>query len=239
MSAYEDLAKPAPKVGAATAEQYISDEKVAVEPARASEGVAVEPPPRVGPAAMERDINKIAASTAPNNSADVLSVAALRKIGADFESKAAVMKGSPKKNFLRRAVPILFDERDFVSYGEVTRYVFIQGPCCFIYTDAVDQSPLYTINLEDVVAILEDPKKPDKNSFTVSPRINTNEARENLATILLKHKSTGKQAYQFTFDLSGDKSIAKRFMDVFHQNHHLKPLSVSAMIASEAKKEKQ
>ena len=50
-----------------------------------------------------------------------MSVAALRgDSGADFEGNAAVLRGAPKKDILKRFLPLFFDERDFVAYGEVS-----------------------------------------------------------------------------------------------------------------------
>lgn len=132
--------------------------------------------------------------------------------------KAGVVKGGVQKNFLRKCFPFLFDERDFISMGEVLRYVFVKANCIFVYGQETDPSPLYAIQLETVRAIEEDPKNPDNNSFTISPRIKTNETGESLVTILLKDRKSGKQAYQFTFDTTSDKSVGKRFLDVINFN---------------------
>ena len=102
--------------------------------------------------------------------------------------------------------------------GEIARYVFVKGDCILVYGQETDPSPLYAIPLENFRAVQEDPKNPDRDSFTISPRANTNEARINLVTILLKYKDSGKQAYQFTFDTTADRSIATRFMDVIASN---------------------
>jgi hypothetical protein len=137
-----------------------------------------------------------------------------------WQKKAAVLRGAPSKNALQIWLPCFFDERDFVALGEVTRYVFVKGNCIFVYGQETDPSPLYAIPLETVQAVKEDPKKLDKHSVTISPRVNTNEARENLLTILLSNpnpnpnKTTRKHAYQFTFDVSHDKSVAKRFLEL-------------------------
>ena len=119
---------------------------------------------------------------------------------------------------MKRLLPIIYDEGDFVSYGEVLRYIFVKANCIFVYGDETDQQPLYLIQLDTVKAIQENSKKPDKYSFTISPRINTNEAKENLVTILLKDVKTGKQVYQVAFDTTDDKSLAKRFLDVMRTN---------------------
>ena len=133
-----------------------------------------------------------------------------------FWKKAAVLRGAPSKNALQKWLPFCFDERDFVAMGEVTRYVFVKGNCIFVYGQETDPSPLYAIPLETVQAVKEDPKKLDKHSVTISPRVNTNDARENLVTILLHDRATQKHAYQFTFDVSPDKGVAKRFLDLIN-----------------------
>ena len=56
-----------------------------------------------------------------------MSVAALRgESGSDFEGNAAVLRGAPKKNILKRVLPLCFDERDFVAYGEVRSRVLVR-----------------------------------------------------------------------------------------------------------------
>lgn len=132
--------------------------------------------------------------------------------------KAAVIQGGVPKNFLRKFFPLCFDERDFVSFGEVTRYVFVKGNCIFIYGEATAPVPLYAILIGTVRAEQEDPKNPDSNSHTVSPQANNNEAAENLVTVLLRDKETERIAYQVTFDTTSDKSVAKRFLDIINRN---------------------
>lgn len=132
--------------------------------------------------------------------------------------QAAVIKGGVQRNFLRRALPVFFDERDFVSMGEVMRFILVKGNCLFVFGQETDPSPLYAVQLETLRVLQEDPRKPDKESFTISPRIDSNEARKELVTILLKDKTTGKQRYQITFDTKEDKSLAKRFLDVLDTN---------------------
>lgn len=108
--------------------------------------------------------------------------------------------------------------RDFVSFGEVLRFIFVKSNCIFIYTDETAAFPLYAIQISEVTAEREDPKRPDKNSFTVSPQANTNEAAANLVTFLLRDKVTKKIAYQVTFDTTHDKTLGKVFMDIFQRN---------------------
>jgi hypothetical protein len=63
-----------------------------------------------------------------------ISVEALRgESGADFEGNAAVLRGAPKKDILKRFLPLFFDERDFVAYGEVREiWEFVFAFCVFL-----------------------------------------------------------------------------------------------------------
>ena len=94
----------------------------------------------------------------------------------------------------------------------------IKGECCFVYLENTDLSPLYGFSLSEVYPLVENPKNPDKCSVTVNPAKNTNETHHDMVTILLKYKSSGKQAYQFTFETDEDKSIATRFFDIVERN---------------------
>ena len=49
-----------------------------------------------------------------------MSVATLRKDGTDFEGRAAVCRGAPKKHFLKLILPMFYDQRDFVTFSEVS-----------------------------------------------------------------------------------------------------------------------
>jgi hypothetical protein len=197
-----------------------------------------------------------------------ISVAALRgESGADFEANAAVLRGAPKKDILKRWLPLFFDERDFVAYGEVSlleswacllhallfssqivlpflhqvlRFVLIKGDCCFVFTEQDDLAPIYAIPLDEVYAILEDPTNPDKGSVTISPTSNRNMSKEDLKTVLLKYKKDSSQAFQFTFNTHSDKSLAKRFLDIVERCSSGKdkgPVRASVMHAKEVGKE--
>ena len=149
-----------------------------------------------------------------------------------FSSKAAVIKGGVEKNLLRKLLPLCYDERDFLSYGEVVRYVYVHGNYIFVYpTDDDDYDdanvderiPLHVIPISSSgqqrqrqwLVEIEDPKHPDPCSYTISPRPNTNITGEHYATVLLKDKwYSRKILYQFTFDVSSDRGLAKRFVDV-------------------------
>ena len=58
----------------------------------------------------------------------------------------------------------------------------------------------------------EDPNKPHKTSLTVSPMPNSNLQGESYETVLLLD-SKKSLAYQFTFRMSEDKSVADRFIE--------------------------
>lgn len=55
-----------------------------------------------------------------------------------LSKKAAVLRGAPAKNILQKCLPCIFDERDFVAMGEVSRYVFIKGNVIFVYGQETD-----------------------------------------------------------------------------------------------------
>ena len=80
-----------------------------------------------------------------------------------------VLRGVREKNLLAKLLPCVFGERDFVSYGEVLRYVVVKGDNCFIFTEENDPSPLYAIPLHDKTAKREDPNNPEGTSLTISP----------------------------------------------------------------------
>ncbi len=112
---------------------------------------------------------------------------------------------------LGKIIPMLYDDRDFVAYGEIERYVVVQDNTCFVYTESTDPSPLYTIPIESLKAVREDPRKPHKRSLTVRPKPNSSLQGCGLETILLLDDND-KLAFQFTFDLSRGKSLADDFM---------------------------
>lgn len=207
------MATAAPRVEPAVATGAPQSESVRIDPARPSAAPMVEKAQRVEPAVPF--VSPPPTTTVQR--AEAMSVAALRnKSGEHFESYAAVIKGAAEKNFLKRVLPCIFDERDFVAYGEVQRFVLVKGNCCFVYGEEFDVRPLYAISLEDVRPYMEDRRFPDKQSITVSPTTG-NIGKGDLTTVLLKDSATGKQAFQFTFNTSADRSLAKRFYDAIEQ----------------------
>eukprot|EP00525_Craspedostauros_australis_P005984 CAMPEP_0198109624 /NCGR_PEP_ID=MMETSP1442-20131203/1682_1 /TAXON_ID= /ORGANISM="Craspedostauros australis, Strain CCMP3328" /LENGTH=109 /DNA_ID=CAMNT_0043765367 /DNA_START=1566 /DNA_END=1891 /DNA_ORIENTATION=- len=109
MSAYEQLAKPAPDVGPAVADGARLHDDVVVEAAKPSEEAVVAPAKAVAPAMMgTAAMNKRDAQRQAGNGnavmgvvqRDSLAAADLLKIGSDFQSKCCLIKGGPPKNFL-------------------------------------------------------------------------------------------------------------------------------------------
>ncbi|CAJ1961049.1 unnamed protein product [Cylindrotheca closterium] len=217
MSAMEHLAAPAPEVEVAEADRAIPSASFEVAPVTPCEDASVQSVRSVEPAMTVDDPKKLAPPMSKEE-ASHLSVKALRRSGIEFESKAAVIQGGVKKDIFRKCLPLFFDERDFVSYGEVVRYMFIKNNCILVYTDDTSPFPLYAIQISDVTVEQEDPRKPDKYSFTVSPQPNTNKPAENMLTFILRDKVKRKIAYQVTFDTTNDKSLGKMFMDLFQRN---------------------
>lgn len=121
-----------------------------------------------------------------------------------FESVAAVIPGEAEKNIFMRMLPRVFDERSYVSFGEVKRYIAVVEGSCYIFADSTDPSPLYTIPLNNLHLMREDSSRPHFRSHTVSPEANTglpraNQSRETLETALLID-TKGKICFQLTFD---------------------------------------
>jgi hypothetical protein len=88
MSAFQNLASPAPAVEAAKAERAAASEELNVEPATPSEDATVDAAKSVGPAVTYDDPKKFAPPMTQQE-ASHLSVAALRGSGAEFESKVS------------------------------------------------------------------------------------------------------------------------------------------------------
>lgn len=87
MSAFQDLASPAPKVEAAEADKAVACGDLKAEPALPSEDALVEPAKRVEPAVT--DDHKKWAPPIIKEEASHLSVSALRGSGTDFEGKVS------------------------------------------------------------------------------------------------------------------------------------------------------
>mmetsp|Transcript_16902 Transcript_16902/g.48819 ORF Transcript_16902/g.48819 Transcript_16902/m.48819 type:complete len:148 (-) Transcript_16902:1953-2396(-) len=109
-------------------------------------------------------------------------------------------------------MPCIFDERDFVAFGEVLRFVIVKGSNCFVFGGETDASPLYSIPLEELLPKMEDRENPEGTSLTISPSFN-NISKDDISTVLLKYPS-GRIAYQFTFNTKEDSTVAERFFSL-------------------------
>lgn len=210
----EHYAAPAPRVEEARVDDAIAVEPAVAPPAQFTGAATADACAPVEPATLYSSI-KSALNDDDNNMGKGLRTKQVRgNTGAEFESYAAVIKGRVHKNFLQIILPCVYDERDFVAYGEVKYYVLVKEGLCYIYVAETDPSPLYAIELDDYFPVLEDHLHPEKGSVTVSPMPNTNLPRETMKTVLLKNKTDGKQAFQFTFDTEHDSQLAKAFFDL-------------------------
>mmetsp|Transcript_7528 Transcript_7528/g.11576 ORF Transcript_7528/g.11576 Transcript_7528/m.11576 type:complete len:266 (+) Transcript_7528:24-821(+) len=220
---------PAPKVEAATAEAVTPKASPLAEapvessvtnaetPANASYISAAPPPDASLTTDAEQDASEGIEMKYDDSSKP--SVEALRATGKIlFEGYAAVIIGPVQKNICEKALKCFYDERSFLSYGEVKRYiVIIKGSnTIFVYADADMPSPMYTIPLEDLELEKEDPQNPHFFSHTISPEagepFSNNKSKASLDTVLLIDGG-GKIAYQLAFDNSeeggggGDKTL--------------------------------
>ena len=93
------------------------------------------------------------------------------------------------------------------------RLVIVKGKNCFIFVDEYASTPINAFPLEGLYAELENRKKPDKKSVTVSPEGKNSLSSSSLSTILLRSVSTEKIAYQISFDMKGDKTIVDKFLE--------------------------
>lgn len=214
------LVEDAPQVEAATAEAAIPDERVVVEdapvvkPAVAGrENDETSPSP---PLTQPRSQDKHTKYSNGGKNSHPLSVKSLRGgAGADFASVAAVVARPGSRTWYQRWFPMVFEERNFLSFGEAEKFVLVKGGCCFIFPDDLSVSPLYAIPLGKVVPVLENRYKPHPKSITISPEGVKNLSSESLRTVLLMHGSTIE--YQISFRAGSNQSdvddVARKFMD--------------------------
>ena len=231
-----DVPTPAPKVEPATAEPVTPKAAPLVEEAVASSATNTERPASASyisaappPNASIPSVTVVASTSAERGKGyddkSKPTVEALRSTGKIiFEGYAAVIIGPVQKNLCEKALKCIFyDERSFLSYGEVKRYiVIIKGSnTIFVYADADMPSPMYTIPLENLQLEKEDTQNPHFFSHTISPEANAgilgepfsnNKSKASLDTVLLMD-ARGKIAYQLAFDNSeeggggGDRTL--------------------------------
>jgi len=190
----------------------------------------VAPAPKVDVAELYNDARKFAPVDQldePHVKSTTIKPEKLIATGARFAATAAVSRGT-KASVVKTVLPFLFEPRDFVSFGEVARYVVVKDCTVFIYGEKTDLNPLYTIPLVTLTAKKENPKKLHKYSVTISPSINTNKAKAEFETVLLLDAKK-KLECQFTFDVSEDKELANNFIIATHNMHDISNESKGVM----------
>lgn len=217
------MIQPAPKVDAPRVEAADPQEAPVAEKALASSIVEIENAPRVS-LVHAKPASDVSLAAEVENTSDKLfqlriptMVESLRDSNKiRFESIAAVISGQAEKNVFQKIFPRLLDERSYVSFGEVKRYIVVVDEEIFIFADATDPSPLYTIPLMNLYPMREDSLRPHFRSHTVSPEANTglpraNQSRETLDTVLLTNTKGKNIAFQITFDslISGEDVVEK------------------------------
>jgi hypothetical protein len=188
---------------------------MAVEPAKASApAVMVDDPRNFAPTELLEQPHR-------DGTADI-SIDKLKDgtSGIKFEGAAGVTKGMIINGVrkctlvLSKFLPAIYDQRDFVSLGEIMRYVVVKDDVLFVYAERTDPSYLYTVPLGTLRAVREDPKKPHKRSVTVSPGYGRGIDRqdENLETALLLD-AKDKLVLQIVFNCNGDTTdVTNRFV---------------------------
>ncbi len=88
---------------------------------------------------------------------------------------------------------------------QVARYVVIKDNFCFVYGHVTDPNPIYSVPIDTLKAVKEDPNKPLNGSIRVSPI-----AGQTLQTFFLVD-ARDSIAYQFSFDVSKDAEIGNSF----------------------------
>lgn len=227
------FASPAPPVEPAFAERASIVEPATADRLAMAEAATAAPATPVEPAHV---LTSRGAPCETPRTEGPLPVRVLRQDGhVVFESYAAILPGAPEKNILKRALPFWFDERDYAAYGDFKKFCIITGTTttsdhhhhqkqdhddaiCYVYVDENHPSPLYALPLCDLVPVVEDRKRPDKYSITISPLPNTNEPPETMVTVLLMSKKTNKLVHQFTFDTTNDPTRAQRFCGCFDRD---------------------
>ncbi len=68
--------------------------------------------------------------------------------------------------------------------------------------------------MEGLTLTKENPKKPSKDSVTVSPAGNKNTTSPFFETVLLRNKKK-KLLFQFTFDVEKDTNLTSKFISAF------------------------
>lgn len=150
----------------------------------------------------------------------------LRSQGILFEGPAAVTQGMITTTyrkfqiFLSKCLPYgkyLYDERDFVSYGELLRYIAVKDQTLFVYTEESAANPIYTIPIESLHPVKENSNKPHPRSLTISPMTNSNMQAQDLQTVLLLD-ARDRLVLQCTFHCKNNPHTADDFIHSTQKN---------------------
>lgn len=229
-----DLAEPAGRVSPATVQQskYDDDEEYKVEAAENMDELSghdtktgtVEPAVTVDDAKQFAPLKQL---NEPHfDSSKGVSLEKLRESGLEFENEAGVCKGLQMHGMrkvtlaLSKVAPSIWDARDFVSYGEISRYIAVKDDVLFVYISEKEPTFLFTVPLESLKAVRENPKKPHKRSVTVSPGYGDGVDRQddNVVNVLLLD-ARDKLVYQLAFNTANDEELVDRFLAVMqHAN---------------------
>merc|ERR1711862_47638 len=164
-----ELATPAPQVEQARAFAAPKVEEVNnVLPAIPVKAPRVEPSPPISnihdnddedyDVRLEKNDIK---HTRNNNNNSSLSASEIIK-HSSFNAYAAIYAPTKKKKrypwFIRQVLLQINDDRNFISYGEIKRFLIIHEKICYVYLEKISQKPLYIIPLEKYKYVLEEKK---------------------------------------------------------------------------------
>merc|ERR1711862_843328 len=100
-------------------------------------------------------------NTRNNNNNSSLSASEIIK-HSSFNAYAAIYAPTKKKKrypwFIRQVLLQINDDRNFISYGEIKRFLIIHEKICYVYLEKISQKPLYIIPLEKYKYVLEEKK---------------------------------------------------------------------------------
>lgn len=224
------LASPAPKVEAATASAAPKEESVRyaaeippeVEPATANPAIPVKAP-KAEPATNVDDEEENNALDVDNDDNQTHSSTSLHSLHASKLIKTSAYSGyvgvyamsTKKKKYpwiLRQALLLVNDDRIFLSYGEVKRFLIVHGNTCYVYLEETSQKPLYIINLRNYKSMLEnDNNHLNPNCAIVSPDHHNTVTLNNVVLINVNGEDND---FQLVFENDND-------VDSFLKNDYL------------------
>lgn len=180
------------------------------------------------------------------SSKNSLSLSALRSQRLLFEGPAAISRGMQTTTYrkfqivLSKCIPYgkyLYDEKDYVSYGELLRYIAVIDGTLLVYTEETATHPLYSVPIDSLNAVKERREKSHPKSVIVSPMANTNMQPIDLQTVLLVD-ARNDLILQCTFDCKRNFEIVDRFVRAIRQSHTTSSNFIGSMTLSDKKHKK-